>query len=95
LKKLRAALKAFELDPPANRTAALIDFIQSVYELPTATTEHSTKASSGLRDIVVAHVAAYLPKLQADPEFSAYIKEGGDFVADLFIVLAGVKRTHH
>jgi hypothetical protein len=94
LKKLRAALIAFELDPPVDRTAILIKFIKDVYDLPIGTTR-DCQTGNKLRDVVVAHTAAHLPQLQADPEFRAYVKEGGDFVVDLFTTLASVKRTPH
>ncbi|KAI9764449.1 MAG: hypothetical protein M1840_008472 [Geoglossum simile] len=94
LEKLRAALKAFELEPPIDRTATLIEFIKRVYSLPASSEGRPREIRSKLRDVVVAHAVAYLPELQADPEFSAYIKEGGDFVADLFTALASAKRIH-
>ncbi|KAI9772201.1 MAG: hypothetical protein M1839_002519 [Geoglossum umbratile] len=95
LEKLRAALKAFELGQPIDRTAALIEFIKRVYNLPIASEGHCKegRTRNRLRDVVVAHAVAYLPELQADPAFNAYIREGGDFVADLFTALAGVKVT--
>jgi hypothetical protein len=95
LEKLRAALKALELDPPVDRTATLIEFIKKIYSLPASNEGHLRETGSKLRDVVVAHAVAYLPQLQADPEFNAYIREGGDFVADLFTALASVRRTHH
>ncbi|KAH0542781.1 hypothetical protein FGG08_002829 [Glutinoglossum americanum] len=95
LKKLRVALKAFELDSPADHTTTLIKFIKSVYDPPAETAGHNAESRNRLKDAVVAHTMAYLPELQADPKFNAYIKGGGEFVADLFTALAGVRRAHH
>jgi len=59
--------------------------IRNVYELPRP--DGRAETVQKLRDIVVAHAVGRLQELQTDEEFAAYIKEGGDFVADLLSAL--------
>ncbi|KAH0551382.1 hypothetical protein GP486_007404 [Trichoglossum hirsutum] len=92
LRKLRAALDAFQADSPVGRTAILIKFIKDVYDLPTGTAG-DCQTENKLRDVVVVYTVAHLSRLQADSEFKAYVKGGGDFVVDLFTTLASVKST--
>ena len=81
LQKLRAALKTSELEPSANHTGHSIHLIRSIYDLPRQ--QAQTDTVQKLRDIVVTHAVNQLQELQANKDFAAYIKEGGDFVTDL------------
>lgn len=81
LQKLRAALKTSELEPSPNHTRHAVLLIRDIYELPRQKSETDTVQK--LRDIVVTHAVSQLQELQANKEFGAYIKEGGDFVTDL------------
>ena len=81
LQRLRAALKTSELEPSANNTGHSILLIRDIYELPRQNSQTDTVQK--LRDIVVTHAVSQLEELQANKDFGAYVKEGGDFVTDL------------
>jgi len=81
LQKLRAQLKTSDIEPSADRTSNVISLIRNIYDLPASYNPSTTK---NLRQIVVAHAMSHLPELQSNEAFSEYVKQGGDFVADLF-----------
>jgi len=93
LQKLRAALKTSELEPSANHSAHAILLIRDIYELPQQNGQTDTVKK--LRDIVITHAVSQLQTLQANKEFSAYIKKGGDFVTDLLSSLTTSRLSLH
>lgn len=93
LQKLRAALKTSELELSANHTSHAILLIRDIYELPQQNGQTNTVQK--LRDIVVTHAVSQLQELQANKEFGAYVKEGGDFVTDLLSSLTTSRLSLH
>lgn len=93
VQKLRAALKTSELESSASHTGHAVLLIRDIYELPRQNSQTDTVQK--LRDIVVTHAVSRLQELQANKEFGAYIKEGGDFVTDLLSSLTASRLSVH
>ncbi|KAI9876045.1 MAG: hypothetical protein M1830_007458 [Pleopsidium flavum] len=93
LQKLRAALKTSEIEPAADQTASSVIVIRDIYELPRQ--QGGMETVQKLRDIVVTHAVSQLHELQANKDFAAYVKEGGDFVTDLLSSLTTSRLSLH